>query len=167
MRWSKLQYLRVQNVSLEQMVQPQKPFIAGVKYLYACHLYEGRLVYMEGPIPCGVNDISMYKGGFDGSVKDKGALYYKVKGEIAPISIGFCTIPSHITHSFVSRAAEDSTNQRTCRFGFRWSSEATNNYTICSLKGDERVDCKGKSKAGELQLSYESFQCIEITVQAW
>lgn len=87
-----------------------KSHSSGVKYLYACHLYESRLVYMEGPVPCGVNDISMYKGGFDGSVKDKGALYYKVKGEIAPISIGFCTIPSHITHSFVSRAAEDLTN---------------------------------------------------------
>lgn len=143
-----------------------KSHSSGVKYLYACHLYESRLVYMEGPVPCGVNDISMYKGGLDGSVKDKGALYYKVKGEIAYCTDGICTIPSHTLHIFVSRAAEDSTNQRTCRFGFRWSSEATNNYTICSLKGDERVDCKGKSKAGELQLSYESFQCIEITVQA-
>ena len=59
-----------------------KSHSSGVKYLYACHLYEPRLVYMEGPIPCGVNDISMYKGG-DKDRTDKGALYYKVKGEVA------------------------------------------------------------------------------------
>jgi hypothetical protein len=58
-----------------------KSHSSGVKYLYACHLWENRLVYMEGPIPCGVNDISMYKGG--DKDRDKGALYYKVKGETA------------------------------------------------------------------------------------
>ena len=40
-----------------------KSHLPGVKYLYACHFYKSRLVYVEVPIPCGVNDISMYKGG--------------------------------------------------------------------------------------------------------
>jgi hypothetical protein len=39
---------------------------------------------MEGPVPCGINDISMYKGqNKDGNVNNKDALYYKMKGEIA------------------------------------------------------------------------------------
>ena len=61
-----------------------KSHSSGVKYLYATHLYESRLVYMEGPIPCGIKDISMYKGqNKDGNVTNKDALYYKLKGEIA------------------------------------------------------------------------------------
>jgi hypothetical protein len=95
------------------MVQPQKSFV-GVKYRYAkyldaCHLYESRLVYMEGPIPCGVNDISMYKGGDkDSTARDKCALYYKVKGEIAFIVFCCTNILSHISHFCASRATEDS-----------------------------------------------------------
>ncbi|KAL3790332.1 hypothetical protein ACHAWO_001000 [Cyclotella atomus] len=77
---------------------------------------------MEGPIPCGVNDISMYKGGFDGSVKDKGALYYKVKDS------GFVGVPKQLTttryaHSkemkeLIARAKarQESFNSRMSRF---------------------------------------------------
>ena len=87
-----------------------KSHSSGVKYLYACHLYESRLVYMEGPVPCGVNDISMYKGkDRDGSTINKDALYYKVKGDIAAVCI--CNVLSHLTlllfDSSKSRAAED------------------------------------------------------------
>jgi hypothetical protein len=59
-----------------------KSHSAGVKYEYAVHLWESRLVSMRGPLPCGVNDISMYKGGDKGSEsKDKTALYFSVKGK--------------------------------------------------------------------------------------
>jgi hypothetical protein len=58
-----------------------KSHSSGVKYEHAVYLWESRLVSMRGPLPCGVNDISMYKkGGDKGSGhKDKGALYFKVK----------------------------------------------------------------------------------------
>jgi hypothetical protein len=59
-----------------------KSHSAGVKYEYAVHLWESLLVSMRGPLPCGVNDISMYKGGDKGSEsKDKTALYFSVKGK--------------------------------------------------------------------------------------
>jgi hypothetical protein len=59
-----------------------KSHSSGLKYEYAVHLWDSRLVSMRGPLPCGVNDISMYKGGVKGSEsKDKTALYFKVKGK--------------------------------------------------------------------------------------
>ena len=60
-----------------------KSHSSGVKYEYAVHLWESRLVSMRGPLPCGVNDISMYKGGDKGNEhKDRSALYFEVKGKI-------------------------------------------------------------------------------------
>ena len=60
-----------------------KSHSSGLKYEYAVHLWESRLVSMRGPFPCGVNDLSMYKGGQKGDKKtDKNALYNKVKSEI-------------------------------------------------------------------------------------
>lgn len=113
-----------------------KSHSAGVKYLYACHLYESRLVYMEGPLPCGINDISMYKGeDKDGSKKNTDALYYKVKemNETRRIKgfadSGFVGVPKQLTttrnaHSkemkeLIARAKarQESFNSRMSRFG--------------------------------------------------
>lgn len=59
---------------------------AGLKYEYAVHLWESRLVSMRGPLPCGVNDLSMYKGGDKSSEStDRNALYYTVRGKTISI----------------------------------------------------------------------------------
>jgi hypothetical protein len=58
-----------------------KSHSSGVKYEYAVHLWESRLISMRGPLPCGVNDLSMYKGGDKDEQKDKNALFFKVRGE--------------------------------------------------------------------------------------
>lgn len=56
---------------------------AGLKYEYAIHLWESRCVSMRGPFPCGVNDLTIFKGGDSKNRKerDPDALYFKMEGK--------------------------------------------------------------------------------------
>jgi hypothetical protein len=53
----------------------------GLKYEYAVHLLGSLLVSMCRPLPCGVSDLSMYKGGDKDEQKDKKAYFFKVRGK--------------------------------------------------------------------------------------
>ena len=57
-----------------------KSHSAGVKYEYACHLYESKCVSMRGPFPCGIPDISIFRGGDSKkkSERDENALFFKI-----------------------------------------------------------------------------------------
>lgn len=90
-----------------------KSHSSGVKYKYAVH--GSRLVSMRGPLPCGVNDISMYKGGDKGSEhKDKRALYFQVKGKNVCHRVAYYL---QTANTCPSRNAKAETHQRICRFG--------------------------------------------------